>query len=239
MSSILNLPPERSLPRQRHAAARAQLERFATSRRERLHQRWRRTAVVLGLGLGLTVAGGAAAGTIYLTKGTVPTVNGTLDFRHAPDFISVGSSGIVVGYVPKQYLIPSPANTPINPLFGQVAPVYGPDLKKLVGHMYPGVGFVPLYKSPSSVACQPLTTFDGSGTTSSIPCPSVTDTVPNVVGMYTPTGAAELSRNGFTMSFENEHSQSVPAGHIVRTSPSAGAKASARTPVVVINSLGP
>ncbi len=227
MSTALDLPPERPLPHQRHAAARAQLERYATSRRERIVQRWRRAAVVLGLGLGLAVAGGAAAGTVY-----------TLDIQHAPDFISVVAHGRIVGYVPRSYVLPSPVNTPVNQRLGQVAPVYGLDLKKLVGHMYPGVGFIPLGKSVTSEVCQPISTY-GSSTTSTIPCPSVTETVPNVVGMDTPAGVVALQQAGVMANVENEYSKSVPAGHIIRTSPSAGPRVPARTPVVVVNSLGP
>jgi len=238
MSPVLYLPPERPLPRERHGAARAQLELYATSRRERIIQQWRRAAVVLGLGLGLTVAGGAAAGTIYLTRGPVPTVNGSLDLQHAPDFISVISQGRIVGYVPKGYVVPSPVNTPANQLLDQVAPVYGPDLKKLVGHMYPGVGFVPLGESITSVACTPAAITE-NGTTSTIACPSVTETVPNVVGMNTPTGVVRVEAAGLAPVPQNEHSPTVPNGYIIGTSPSAGTRVPARTRVIVFNSLGP
>ncbi len=238
MSSLFNLPPERSLPHERHAAARAQLELYATSRRARIMQRWRRAAVVFGLGLGLAVAGGAAAGTIYLTKGPIPTVNGTPDLKQAPDFISVTAHGKIVGYVPRSYLLPSPVNTPVNQRLGEVAPVYGPDLKKLVGHMYPGVGFVPLGKSVTSAPCTPVITGE-NGTTSTLPCPSVTETVPDVVGMSTPTGMGTVQQAGLEAVPENEHSRSIPNGYIVGTSPPAGTTLPARTPVNVYNSLGP
>jgi hypothetical protein len=237
MNPVLHLPPERPLPPDRHAAARTQLERYATSRRERIVSRWRSFAVVLGLGLGLTVAGGAAAGTIYLTRGPLPIAHGTLDIGHAPDFIRVASHG-VIGYVPKRYILPSPVNAPANSLIAEVAPVYGPDLKTLVGHMYPGVGFVPLGKSPASVACVSEITGE-NGTTSTLPCPSITETVPNVVGMYTPTATGAIQQAGLQANVENGHSSSVPAGHIVRMSPPGGTKVPARTPVLIINSLGP
>jgi hypothetical protein len=238
MSSDFQLPPERPLPSGRQAAARSQLERYATSRRERISQLWRRGALVLGLGLGLTVAGAATAGTIYLTKGPVPTVNGTLDFQKAPDYITVIWHGKLVGYVPKGYVSPSPVNTPANRLLGAVAPVYGSDLKKLVGHMYPGVGFVPLGKSITSVACMPATMTD-NGTTSTTPCPSVTATVPSVVGLNTPTGVVKVQAAGLTPIPQNEHSRTVPNGDVIGTSPSAGTRVPARTQVTVFNSLGP
>ncbi len=243
MNSVFHLPPERPLPKGRHYAARAQLERFATSRRERIVLRWRRGAVVLGLGLGLSVAGGAAAGAIYLTrsptKGPVPsTANGSLDIKKAPDYVSVTSGGRIVGYVPRAYILPSPVDTPANQRIGEVAPVYGPNLKTLVGHMYPGVGFVPLGKSVTSEPCTPVFTGE-NGTTSTLPCPSVTETVPNVVGMSTPTGVGTVQQAGLEAVPQNEHSQSIPSGHIVGTSPPAGTRLPARTPVIVYNSLGP
>lgn len=238
MSTALDLPPERPLPHPRHVAARAQLEHYATSRRERLVQRWRRAAVLFGLGLGLAVAGGAAAGTVYLTKGPIPTVNGRLDLHHAPDFISAIADGKVVGYVPRSYLLPTPPHTPVDQRLTGVAPVYGPHLKKLVGHMYPGVGFVPLGKSITSVACQPEGSIE-NGTTSTIPCPSITETVPDVTGMTTPAGVVKVQAAGLQPVPENEHSRSVPNGSIVGTSPPAGARVPARTRVIVFNSLGP
>lgn len=238
MSPVLDLPSERSLGLARQAAARAQLERYATSRRERITTRWRGVALGFGLGLGLVVAGGAAASTIYLTKGPIPIVNGTLDTKHAPDFISVSADGKIIGYMPKDYVLPSPPGTPANALPTQVAPVYGPDLKKLVGHMYPGVGFVPLGKSWQSMPCLPESSTE-NGTTSTVPCPSVTETVPDVVGMFTPNGVVALQQAGVYAVVENEHSRSVPGGHIVRTTPSAGVKLPARSPVVMYNSLGP
>jgi len=116
--------------------------------------------------------------------------------------------------------------------------VYGPDLKKLVGHMYPGVGFVPLGKSITSVPCMPVTMTE-NGTTSTTPCPSVTETVPNVVGMNTPTGVVSVQSGGLQPIPQNEHSRTIPNGEIIRTSPPAGTRVPARTEVTVFNSLGP
>ena len=42
---------------------------------------------------------------------------------------------------------------------------------------------------------EPEGAFD-NGTTSTIPCPSVSETVPNVVGMYTPTGGVRVQEAG-------------------------------------------
>jgi hypothetical protein len=238
MSTLLDLPEERALPEVRQAAARAQLARYASSRRERIAQRMRRAGLALGLGLGVIVAGGATAATVYLTKGPIPTVNGRLDFARAPDFISVASNGAVVGFEPKRYVIPSRPGTPENALGTEVAPIYGPDLKTLVGHMYPGVGFVPLGHTPQSVPCLPESS-SSNGTTSTIPCPSVSERIPEVVGMSTPSGVVALQSAGVTPHVENEQSTSIPSGHIVQVSPSSGTTVRTRTPVEVFNSLGP
>jgi beta-lactam-binding protein with PASTA domain len=78
-----------------------------------------------------------------------------------------------------------------------------------------------------------------NGTTSTIPCPSVTETVPNVVGMNTPTGVVRVQEAGLAPVPQNEHSRKVPNGYIIGTSPSAGTRVPARTQVIVFNSLGP
>ena len=238
MTDNLQLPQERDLPSGRQRAARSQLEQYAKGWRERMAQRWGRSAAVLGLGVGLAVAGGAAASTIYLTKGPVPIVNGQMDTSRAPDFISVVSGNKVVGYVPRRYVLPPSPQSQADQLIGQAAPVYGPDLKTLVGHMYAGVGFVPLGKSPSSMPCTPIRTFS-NGTTSTVPCPSETETVPDVVGLATPTGVGKVQAAGLEPVPENEHSSTVPNGQVVRTSPAAGSRLSARSPVIIFNSLGP
>jgi len=193
--------------------------------------------VVIGLGIGLSVAGGATAGTIYLTKGPLPTVNGQLDTQGAPDFISIAAGG-VTGYVPRAYILPPEPNKPPNSLLLTIAPVYGPDLKTLIGHMYPGVGFVPLGKSPADEPCIPGSTTE-NGTTSTIPCPSVTETVPDVVGWSTPTAMAAMSQAGLSALPENAYSPTVPAGHVIRTSLAPGSKVPARSQILVFNSLGP
>jgi PASTA domain len=237
MNSLPDLPRDRSLTPARQHAARSQLERFATSRRERIAYRWRTGALVLGLGVTVGVAGGAAAGTIYLTKGPVPIVNGSADFDQAPDFVSVVSNGAAVGYAPKDDIIPSS-----NPSVGfdpaAPVPVYASDLTTLVGHVYPGVGFVRLGESPDSVPCM-TSSVSENGTTSTIPCPNVRETVPNVTGLSTPAGVVAVQAAGLTADPQNQHSGTVPNGYIIGTSPAAGTSVSARTPVTVFNSLGP
>lgn len=233
----IQVPPERSLPARRQVVARAQLEQHATSWRERLGRRWHHLGVVIALGIGFSVAGGATAGTIYLTKGPIPTVNGQLDTQRAPDFIRIATSG-VTGYVPRAYILPPEPNKPGNALLLSVAPVYGSDLKTLIGHMYPGVGFVPLGKSPADEPCLRGSVTE-NGTTSTIPCPSVTETVPDVVGWSTPTAMGALSQSGLSAIPENAHSPTVPAGHVIRTSLDPGSRVPARSEILVFNSLGP
>ena len=103
------------------------------------------------------------------TKGTVPvsaTAGGTIDWSQVPDYVSVTSNGTVVGYVKKTDLVPSapgqavPGQTPSSasqpPADGArpqapVVTVYGSDLVTVVGHEYPGQGFVPEGVDPATV----------------------------------------------------------------------------------------
>ena len=76
------------------------------------------------------------------TKGPVPT-NGSGSSGETydalwPDFISTyGRDGVsIAGYIPKEYLLPGSHDEPM--------PVYGEDLKTLVGYQVAGEGFVPI-----------------------------------------------------------------------------------------------
>lgn len=175
---------------------------------------------------------------VVQTKGTVPTpTNGTIVTTRIPDFISVTGDGRIVGYAPRDYLFPSAGSDQTN-LVGGVVPVYGPDLKTLVGHMYPGIGWVPIGDSPASGPCQQVFAIE-NGTTTTLPCPSTTVVVPNVVGMPTPDGVGALQKAGLGILVQNGPSTTVPSGHIVRTSPAAGANGYGREVITVTNSLGP
>ena len=183
---------------------------------------------------------------VGLTKGTMPssTSGGTFDTKKIPDFIrAVGRDGKVVGYIQKAYEVPGPANRPMSSKTGSVAPVYASNLKTLVGHLYPGVGFVPLGKSPASEPCIPETTSGRSATgqsiTSSIACPSPAETVPNIVGTYLPTAMGELSAQSLTASINYVHSKSVRGGHVIAVMPAPGSKVPARSVLIVVSSLGP
>ena len=81
-----------------------------------------------------------------------PGRNGAPDASAAPDFIAVaGPDGGIAGYVPKASFFPdaSAANGRPGPTD---VPVYGEDLRTLVGHMVAGRGFVPLGVDPLTVA---------------------------------------------------------------------------------------
>ena len=80
-----------------------------------------------------------------------PGRDGAPDASAAPDFIAVAApDGGIAGYVPKAYLFPdvSVANGRPGPTD---VPVYGEDLRTLVGHMVAGRGFVPVGVDPLTV----------------------------------------------------------------------------------------
>jgi hypothetical protein len=95
------------------------------------------------------------------TKGPIPqaayVANG-IDAALVPDFVPVwGRDGTTVaGYIPKAYILgPTlPTVTSSRPE-GDIAPVYADDLATLVGHMYPGRGFVPVGVDPNSIPTIP------------------------------------------------------------------------------------
>ena len=57
--------------------------------------------------------------------------------------------------------------------------------------------------------------------------------VPDVVGMFTPSGVAKLSGLGIDTALYKVHSSSVPPGHIAATRPVAGTAVHHNEPVVV------
>jgi PASTA domain len=182
---------------------------------------------------------------VGLTKGTMPSsTSGMVSTTKVPDFISaVGRNGKLVGYIPKGYLLPAQTNQAVNSKLGAVAPVYASNLKTLVGHFYPGVGFVPLGQSPASEPCTPVTTFEqsasGHTTTASIACPSTTETVPNIIGASTPSAMGQLSALSLSGNITYKHSRSVRSGEVVAVRPVPGTKLPARSVLNVVSSLGP
>jgi len=191
--------------------------------------------------------GGASPRTSSLTAGTVPfpVQGGSLNPKKIPDFVeTLGRTGKVVGYVPRAYLFSvTRVNESAPSKLGGVAPIYARDLKTLVGHMYPGVGYVPLGKSLASEPCmtESMTerTATGATLTEAIACPSTIEVVPNVVGLYTPTAMGELSEGSLQGQPTYAHSRSVPEGHVISVSPSPGTKVHARSEITVVSSIGP
>ena len=235
--SSLPPTPERPLRAGRHVAARRQLQEVVARGRPHFLGRFGRAGVALGVGVGLSIAGGAAAATLTLTKGPIPSsAYGPARSGRVPDFVSVeGRKGTVVGYTPRRYVMPGPGQT----LASGVAPVYASNLETLVGHVYPGVGYVPLGTDPASLTCVPEAVVSGA-TTSTIPCPSHRSALPDVVGMATPAGVVELQQAaGVSVTVQNGPSATVPAGHIVGTSPGPGSVVEGRAVVTVTNSTGP
>jgi hypothetical protein len=233
------LPPARRMPSARFHAARRQLEGVVNNTPRSWRWRFGRRAAA-GVGVGVLVVGGAAAAAAYFpSKGLIPSKNGVLEISKAPDFISVIVADKVIGYAPKADLILSPGSSQLPSGFGSTPiPGYKADLQTLIGHMYPGIGFVALGESPHSVGCIPESTIEGS-TTQSVPCESVSVTLPNVVGMSTPTAAGQLSGLGVLVDVVNTQSATVPGGTIASMAPSPGKVVFARSTVTIYNSTGP
>lgn len=78
------------------------------------------------------------------TKGTMPPPgpNGEIDASAVPDFVAVAGPVGIAGYVAKEAVLGAGEST---------WPVYGSDLRTVVGHMVPNRGFVPLGVDPGSV----------------------------------------------------------------------------------------
>ncbi|MCB4208674.1 PASTA domain-containing protein [Arthrobacter sp. UM1] len=71
------------------------------------------------------------------------------------------------------------------------------------------------------------------------PAGPTTLTVPDVTGMERAKAVKALSKEGLRHRVESGTSQSVPEGHVVSTSPSAGQSVDRNEPVVVVVSVGP
>jgi hypothetical protein len=193
--------------------------------------------MVAAVVLSVSVGGGLAIAA-SLSKGPIPTgANGELELNHAPDFVSVSSGGKIVGYVPRSYIIGT-SSGPVESELGSVAPVYAKDLSTIVGHFYPGVGFVPLGTEPPLGGCQPITIYNGSQTRK-MPCPSTTTVVPNVIGEYVPTAAAAMSNINLYVRVIYAYSSNVPKGDVIALSPRVGSTVDSRSVEEITGSLGP
>lgn len=196
--------------------------------------------------VGLIVATGSRSGhpivpSVVETKGTVPLPkNGTINTKKTPDFIAaLGHDAGIVGYIPRAYLTPTP-NEPNKT--GYIAPVYASNLKTLVGYMYPEVGFVALGQSPLSQPCTPtIVGVVPNGPTSTIPCASKVETVPNIIGLSLPTAMSQLSAEGLQAGITYMHSSTVQGAHVISVMPIPGTEVPvpARALLTVVSSLAP
>ena len=142
---------------------------------------------------GLTVGPArAATGASAPTVGTIPDSawgpGGQVDLSQVPDFVPALSDGRVVGYVSKTQLFPSTpvaspdrsqATTGLSTYHAPTATdqaaanaklvktVYASNLTTVVGHMYPGIGFVPDGQTPPAMPSSPPTTVAGDGSPTS------------------------------------------------------------------------
>jgi hypothetical protein len=160
-------------------------------------------------------------------------------YNKIPDYLSVVIGPKRIGYTPKAYLA-APNGASNTSLLGRVAPVYASNLTTLLGHEYPGIGFVPLGSSPWAQPCRVENVMEktASGTViSTIPCPATTFVLPDVDGMVTPTAVGKLSGLGVSVVVVNVHSATVPPGHIVSIVPTGGSTVHARQQVIVNNSV--
>lgn len=193
--------------------------------------------VILIVGISLATNGFGLFSVSGPSKGPMPYSPGKIvAYSKIPDYLSVYIGPNEIGYTPKAYLAATSVSAN-DPLLGRIAPVYASNLKTLLGHEYPGIGFVRLGSSPWSLPCRPESTYfknaNGRQTSTAIACPSTTFILPNVVGMVTPTAVGDLSGLGVAVAIQNVQSTSVPSGHIVSTSPEGGTIVHARQQVVV------
>lgn len=81
------------------------------------------------------------------TKGPIPDsawqVDGTIDMSQVPDFIPATDGDGIAGWISSADALPPDGTKSPDEI-----PVFADDLRTLVGHMFPGVGFVPLGADP-------------------------------------------------------------------------------------------
>lgn len=237
MNVLDQLPPSRPMPTARHHAARRQLEDVVVSAPRTW---WRVSRGVTGaVVIGLVIAGGAAAAVLLTSKGPIPfTSNGSIEWNKVPNYISVYSGGKVVGYAPRADVLLPPTTTggPLPKGFGSTPiPVYSNNLHTLKDHLYPDLGYVALGTAPSSVACEPITVYEGTSKYN-IACPSVTVTLPNLIGMSTPTAAGKLSGLGVVVNVINTPSSLAPKGTVISMTPAPVSVVASRSIVTIENS---
>lgn len=81
------------------------------------------------------------------TKGPIPDSawqeDGTIDMSQVPDFIPATNGDGIAGWISSDDALPPDGTKSPDEI-----PVFADDLRTLVGHMFPGVGFVPLGTDP-------------------------------------------------------------------------------------------
>jgi len=127
-------------------------------------------AVIAGTSLSGVFSSGTASATRQLppSVGRIPQSafhNGKIDPSLVPDFVpALDHQGNVAGYVRKSDILPAAADSQgvvlhPSPASQGPIPVYDTSLTSVVGHMYPGVGFVPLgAQAPSPALRTSVTT---------------------------------------------------------------------------------
>lgn len=132
-----------------------------------VRERTRHLGFVVVMAFSLVVAAAAtaaAAGSVAPSKGPIPEAawssSGELDMTLVPDYVSqLGPDGVIVGYVSREAMI-DPSGGARDALGRPIAatwPVYGEDLKTLVGYVVPDKGFVPVGVDPATVDSIPVT----------------------------------------------------------------------------------
>lgn len=133
-------------------------ENAVTSHKRRVGLLLASLVVVVGI---VVVLNPAADSALSPSVGRVPesafTPNG-IDIAQVPDYVpALDQQGDVAGYVRKEDILPTDTN--VAPSDGPV-PVVDRSLERVVGHMHPGRGFVPLGQSPDDVPALPVTTIE-------------------------------------------------------------------------------
>lgn len=232
MATNLELPRERSFPATSRAAARTYVEGVIRAEQRKTVRARRAPQLVAGLAVGVVTLGGAAAAAVYLpSRGPLgPAERSRVSRIGNPAFIDVvGPGRKVLGYTPRSYVVRGTAAT-------RAIPVYGQNLKSVVGHLYTGRGFVPAGAKSVGSSCEPVVLLYGNDSTE-IPCARGLVSVPDVVNDAVPAATAILSGDGLPVNVVNVQSYKVALGHVVAQSPPAGTRVSPHTNVTIYNSF--
>lgn len=90
------------------------------------------------------------AGCVSATKGPIPEsawrADGTVDMSQVPAFIPAAGDDANVGWIASGDVLPAPGEAP-----AEIVTVFADDLTTTVGHMHPGIGFVPVGTDVDSI----------------------------------------------------------------------------------------